>query len=56
MSTFCLHISRKLHSLMRILNQCALFVFLEVIYITVSQAVAHPTMITTYVPRLKYQK
>jgi len=30
--------------------------FFEVIFITISQAIAHPTMRTTYVPRLKYQK
>lgn len=43
-------------ALVRFLNQCALFVFFEVIFITISQAVAHPTMRTTYAPRLKYQK
>lgn len=40
----------------RLLNQCALFLFFEVIFITISQAIAHPTMRTTYVPTLKYQK
>lgn len=40
-------------ALMRLLNQCALFLFFEVIFITISQAIAHPTMRTTYVPRLK---
>lgn len=40
---------------MRLLNQCALFLFFKVIFITISQAIAHPTMRTTYVPRLKYQ-
>lgn len=40
---------------MRLLNQCALFLFFKVIFITISQAIAHPAMRTTYVPRLKYQ-
>lgn len=43
-------------ALMRLLNQRALFLFFEAIFVTISQAVAHPTMRTTYVPRLKYQK
>lgn len=43
-------------ALMRPVNQCALFLFFEAIFITISQAIAHPTMRTTYVPRLKYQK